>query len=86
MTFFGREFGVTDDVLIPRLETECLVRRARRSLEKERYDTVVDIGTGSGVIGVSIADLIDKVVFLDISYEALAVAEKNFLTYFPKEK
>ena len=47
---------------------------------------VVDIGTGSGIIGVSIADLIDKVVFLDISSEALAIAEKNFLTYFPKEK
>ncbi len=67
MTFFGREFCVTPDVLIPRLETESLVRRARTIQEREKYARIVDIGCGSGIIGTSIADLADEVVFLDIS-------------------
>lgn len=43
VTFFGREFIVTPDVLIPRLETEGLVRRARRVLKVNSSTLVVDI-------------------------------------------
>lgn len=83
VTFFGREFHVTPDVLIPRLETEVLVRRAREAQKKENYRSIVDIGCGSGIIGTSLADLADDIVFLDISERALTVAKENFLKYYP---
>lgn len=67
VTFFGREFHITPDVLIPRLETEGLVRRAREIQKVEKFDCIVDIGCGSGIIGTSIADITDEVIFLDIS-------------------
>jgi release factor glutamine methyltransferase len=47
---------------------------------------VVDIGCGSGIIGTSLADLADEVIFLDISPEALRVAEENFRTHFGEKK
>lgn len=89
--FFGRDFLVTPDVLIPRLETECLVRRARKNIQSTNLlschpTIVVDIGCGSGIIGTSVADLVDEVIFLDISPEALTITEKNFRTHFPKTK
>ena len=71
VNFYGREYRVTPDVLIPRLETEGLVRHAREILKKKKYDRVVDIGSGSGIIGTSVADLADEVIFLDISEGAL---------------
>ena len=86
VTFFGREYSVTPDVLIPRLETECLIRRARKLLETEKYDRVIDIGCGSGIIGTSVADLADEVIFVDISASALEVAKGNFLMYFPEKR
>lgn len=91
MNFFGRDFIVTPDVLIPRLETEGLVRRARNILQSPITShqlpvTIIDIGCGSGIIWASCADLADEVIFLDISPEALEVAEKNFRTYFGEKK
>lgn len=87
VNFFGRDFVVTPDVLIPRLETEWLVRRARKILQPTNQPTiVVDIGCGSGIIGTSVADLADEVIFLDISPAALAIAEKNFHSHFPDKK
>ena len=86
VTFFGRDFIVTPDVLIPRLETEVLVRRARTLLQWQSKTIVVDIGCGSGIIGTSVADLADEVIFLDISPEALAVTEANFRVHFPEKK
>src|SRR5215208_6439974 len=71
--FFGLEFEVTPDVLIPRPETELLVEKAivwlQRSPERRR---VVDIGTGSGVISISIAINVPnaQVLGTDISKKA----------------
>ena len=89
--FYGRDFIVTPDVLIPRLETESLVRKARSLLQPSnlsayQHTTVIDIGCGSGIIGTSVADLADEVIFLDISEEALKIAEKNFRTHFPDKQ
>ena len=90
--FFGRDFFVTPDVLIPRLETECLVKRARQILQAPtnlpnyQPTTVIDIGSGSGIIGTSVADLVDEVIFLDISETALEVTKKNFQIHFPDKK
>lgn len=77
---------MTPDVLIPRLETECLVRRARKIIQDQNIRIVIDIGSGSGIIGTSIADLTSEVIFLDISPEALSITEKNFRTHFPDKK
>lgn len=77
---------MTPDVLIPRLETESLVRRARQVVREESIKKIIDIGSGSGIIGTSLADLVDEVIFLDISSTALTIAEKNFRTHFPDKK
>lgn len=42
-TFFGKRVRVTPDTLIPRLETECLVRRARSYLQHEPHTAVIDV-------------------------------------------
>lgn len=78
--FFGMEFEVTPDVLIPRPETELLVERAIAWLkESPRRRNVADAGTGSGVIAISLAVNIRDVHVLatDISRQALQVAQKN---------
>ena len=74
--FFGREFRVTPDVLIPRPETEHVVEAALRRMEKSA--TILDIGTGSGAIAVTLALERDtKVIATDISKAALQVAQGN---------
>lgn len=81
--FFGRRFTVSPHVLIPRLDTEGLVRRARSIIKTSHIDTVIDIGAWSGIIGVSCADLVDTTIFLDISDQALLVARENYERNFP---
>jgi release factor glutamine methyltransferase len=73
--FYGLEFEVTPDVLIPRSETETLVDLALA----RRPATVVDVGTGSGCIAVALAThLPDAIIYtIDISPAALAVAQRN---------
>ena len=51
--FFGREFRVTRDVLIPRPETELLVETVLRL--RPELGTVVDVGTGSGCVAITLA-------------------------------
>jgi release factor glutamine methyltransferase len=72
--FYGREFRVTKDVLIPRPETEHLIEAA---LPRAR-GAIVDIGTGSGAIAVTLAlETQASVVATDISIPALGVAAGN---------
>jgi release factor glutamine methyltransferase len=82
--FWGLEFAVTRDVLIPRPESELLVEQALACLSAGAADgssrpLVVDVGTGSGCLAVSLAaeraDL--RLAATDISPGALAVARKN---------
>jgi release factor glutamine methyltransferase len=78
--FYGLDFDITPDVLIPRPETELLVEKAIKWLTKHpEARSVADIGTGSGAIAVSIAKHIPDVQILatDISTQALAVAKRN---------
>ena len=80
--FFGREFFVNQDVLIPRPETEHLVEQALRVLRERRYSTVFDVGTGSGAIAISVAlESGLHVLASDISVTALAVAARNRRTH-----
>jgi release factor glutamine methyltransferase len=77
--FWRHEFLVTPDVLIPRPETEVLVEAALRVLEGHASPVIVDVGTGSGCIALSLAaERPDAAVFAtDSSGPALAVARRN---------
>jgi len=77
--FYGRVFRVTPDVLIPRPETELLVEAALDRLPPDRPARVLDLGTGSGCIAISLAleRPLAEVTALDASAQALAVAREN---------
>lgn len=78
--FYGRNFGVTRDTLIPRNETEELVHLILKENPKSGL-RVLDLGTGTGCIPITLAlELQDPEVYaLDISAAALGVARKNAL-------
>lgn len=74
--FYGREFAVTRDVLIPRPETELLVESVLAL--KQRDGVIIDIGTGSGAIAITLAlELNRPVIATDLSAEACMVATSN---------
>lgn len=77
--FYGLKFKVDEDVLIPRPETEELVDWIVKDYMGKRNLQVLDIGTGSGCIAISLSkNLIQPKMFvLDISAQALRVAEIN---------
>jgi release factor glutamine methyltransferase len=77
--FYGREFAVTPAVLIPRPETELLVDLGKTVLAGRHYPRILDLGTGSGCVAVSLSLEIPgaDVTALDISADALAVARRN---------
>ncbi len=76
--FYGRTFKVAPGVLIPRPETELLVEKAITLIQTHSLQQVLDIGTGSGAIAISIAcQTSAHVVAVDLSPEALAIAQEN---------
>lgn len=90
--FYGFDFAVTRDTLIPRPETELLVELAiesincqQKTVNKKQKAVVIDIGTGSGNIIISLAKATRKLYpesrikyyAVDISKQALAIAKKN---------
>jgi release factor glutamine methyltransferase len=88
--FYGRDFAITKDTLIPRPETEILVDLALEEIRKYKTAGVkkialVDVGTGSGNIIITLAKETKKTLRLpdiryyamDISAPALAIAKKN---------
>jgi release factor glutamine methyltransferase len=76
--FYGREFHVNSDVLIPRPETEHLVEAGIAWLRQHEGARALDVGTGSGAIAITLAAEMDCTVWAcDISADALAVAERN---------
>lgn len=78
----GNRFVVDERVLIPRLETEELVKYCLKFLEKNpQIQTIADIGTGSGIIPISLHAKMDRplrVFATDMSQGALDLAEENF--------
>lgn len=77
--FWGRRFEVTPDVLIPRPDTETLVEHALECIPEDAGCRVLDVGTGSGAIAVTIAAErpLARVTATDISDAALKVASQN---------
>lgn len=74
--FMGEKFFVDKNTLIPRPETEILVKECSKLINKN--SKILDIGTGSGCIAISISKLTGaKVEGVDISKEAIKIAKKN---------
>ena len=81
-TFFGYEFKVNENVLIPRFETEELVAKVLELYDEHfqgKEVDVVDVGTGCGAIGITLAleESLMNVTVTDISKAALAIAKEN---------
>jgi release factor glutamine methyltransferase len=78
--FYGLQFYTNSDVLIPRPETELIVEKAIQWIKNHMFSgLVLDIGTGSGCIAISLAVNLPgiKCVAMDISGRALQVAKRN---------
>lgn len=76
--FYGNIIKVNKDVLIPRFETEELVSKTISKLKNKKNLDIVDLGTGSGCIAITLAKELDCVIdAVDISEKALQVARQN---------
>jgi len=89
--FMGMDFLIEEGVLIPRPETEILVEEVIKRLKNYKYSKnlkVADLGTGTGVIAVSVAKFIKDIIVYatDISKKSLQVALKNAQKHDCKDK
>lgn len=77
--FMGLDFIVNKDVLIPRRETEELVELVINIIDDNNIKIVMDVGTGTGCIPISLRHRYNNIIFIGIDYskEALAIASKN---------
>jgi len=77
--FWSRDFSVTPDVLIPRPDTELLIEISLEILKDKNNPKILDLGTGSGIIAVTLALEIPQatVTATDISHQALKIAQDN---------
>ena len=82
-TFYGRQFKVDENVLIPRPETEELIEHVatyvRKNFSSNKPLTILDVGTGSGIIAITLALELEntEVYAADISKKALHIAKQN---------
>lgn len=79
VSFYGNIIDVDKRVLIPRFETEELVENTVKYIKKYNYKSIVDIGTGSGCIAITLKKFFPEILVdaVDISKDALEVAKKN---------
>ena len=77
--FYGFKFKVTPDVLIPRPDTEILIETILKTIEPNFNGKIIDLGTGSGCIAITLAKKLSKaqIQATDISSKALKIARKN---------
>lgn len=81
--FYGREYFVDNNVLIPRPETETLIDLALQNLKGINCPKILDIGTGSGCLAITMAVEISnsRVTGIDISKDAINIANMNKTKY-----
>ena len=81
VNFYGFEFNVKENVLIPRFETEQLVYQVSEFIKKHFTNSLklIDLGCGSGVIGITLKNILNNidVTCLDISLDALSLTKEN---------
>ncbi len=76
--FYNTKLKVNENVLIPRFETELLVEKTLNFLKNKNYTSLLDIGTGSGAIAISLKKHLNLTIdALDISSSALNIAKEN---------
>ena len=93
VNFCGKDFVISSDVLIPRPATEYWVNELILELEGKKLEEktytlspvngLIEIGTGSGVIGLTLTPFFDKVILSDISIPALEIAKINTRNLYP---
>ncbi len=88
VSFYSREFFIKKGVLIPRPETEILIDKTLKIIQKFKNIKVAEIGVGSGVISIMLALLKKdiKIVATDISKEAIEVAKINAKRFKVEDK
>ena len=86
--FYSRSYKVNSEVLIPRPETELLVDESLLLANQIASPRILDIGTGSGCISVTLAYMCNnaKIVATDISQKALKVAKENIFKHGKQDK
>ena len=86
--FFNENYYVDENVLIPRQDTEILVEKAIDYIRAENIKNAIDLCTGSGAIGISVArnSDVEKVLLIDISEGALDVAKRNIEDNYMEDK
>ena len=77
--FMGFRFKVNENTLIPRPDTEIAVETAIEAIKRKKYKKVLDLCSGSGAIGLSIAGILEftNVTLSDINKEAISVSVEN---------
>ena len=88
-SFYGEMFNVKEGVLIPRPETEILVENAVEILKDKKEEIkVLEIGTGSGIISVMLAMLVEniKIISVDINEKELELARENAIKHNVQDK
>ena len=79
VNFYGNKILVNENVLIPRYETEFLVNLIQNTLQKDEKYNILDIGTGSGCIAISLAKIFNNadITGIDVSNKAIEMANIN---------
>ncbi len=79
VSFYSREFHIEEGALIPRPETELLIDEVLACADSDKELTIVEVGVGSGIISIVLAQELPKarIIAVDISADALNVARKN---------
>ena len=88
INFYGEEYLINENVLIPRFETEELIEKVLVKLKEEFTEPIdiIDLGCGSGVIGLTLEKKVktNSIDLVDISEEALEVTKKNITKHNSK--
>ena len=79
VSFFSQEFYISRGALIPRPETELLIEKLLEKLDIKTQESIVEVGIGSGVISIVLAQYLHEASFLatEISEDAISIARKN---------